>query len=204
VRLIVIDDLKRFNNYSSEGEWKNFYLIKGLKDLAREINVPIVVMTGMKSGSELKSVDRTLSLSDIYDDEDGTHGLETKPHTTLLYGLHDNDSIFKMSKYILENAKYDDCEIKTPSLFENEKYDVLKFDVDGSFLYKINKELSKLPHTTDYPDYHPHLTIGYLKPGCGKKYVKIIKEKYKDEIILTPKHAVYSYPDRKIVKIEIN
>jgi replicative DNA helicase len=70
MRLIAIDDLKRFNNYSSEGEWKNFYLIKGLKDLAREINVPIVVMTGMKSGSELKSVDRTLSLSDIYDDEE--------------------------------------------------------------------------------------------------------------------------------------
>lgn len=153
---------------------------------------------------EMKNIHKLIEVDDIYNDEDNKHGLEDEPHTTLLYGLHDNESIFKMSKYILENADYDDCEIKDASLFENEKYDVLKFDVKGRFLFKINKELSKLPHTTDYPDYHPHLTIGYLKPGCGKKYVKLIKEKYKKEIILTPKHAVYSYPDRKTVKIKIN
>jgi hypothetical protein len=49
--------------------------------------------------------------------------------------------------------------------FENELYDVLKFDVKREkSLFDCNKDLMKFPHTTDYPDYHPHLTISYLKP----------------------------------------
>lgn len=107
---------------------------------------------------------------DVYDDEPG-HGLELEPHVTVLYGLHTE----KFSD-ILTNVSLKPCKFsfKNISLFQNEKYDVLKFDVKSSDLISLNKEVaSNLSHTTSYPNYHPHCTIAYLKPGTGKKYLKI-------------------------------
>lgn len=31
----------------------------------------------------------------------------------------------------------------------------------------------KLEFTNSYPDYIPHMTVAYLKPGMGKKYTKL-------------------------------
>jgi hypothetical protein len=68
---------------------------------------------------------------------------------------------------------------------------VLKLDVDCDVLHKVNKELSKLPHTTEYPNYKPHVTIAYLKPGLGKKYLNIgLKDLYAKPIGIE-----YSLPD---------
>lgn len=126
---------------------------------------------------------------DIYDGD--STGLEREPHVTLLYGLHsdeikDDDVINASIKGIQSMG------LGNPSLFENEKYDVLKFDVEAPFLIDINKELSKLPHTTDFPDYHPHCTIAYLKPGKGKKYTKQFKGRIYE---VFPTKVVYSKPD---------
>jgi 2'-5' RNA ligase len=87
-------------------------------------------------------------------------------------------------------------------LFENEKYDVLKFDVNGENLHACNKALKQHPHTNNFPDYHPHMTIGYLKPRMGKKYTKMLKGQ---EFELIPTHAIYSEPDgtKSKIKIEI-
>jgi hypothetical protein len=52
--------------------------------------------------------------------------------------------------------------------------------------------LVKLPHTTDYPDYHPHSTIAYLKKGKGEKYTDKLKGA---EYIVNPSKIVYSKPD---------
>ncbi len=50
--------------------------------------------------------------------------------------------------------------------------DVLKLDVQSEGLASLNRLLSeKLEHTDTYPTYFPHLTIAYLKPGLGQKYV---------------------------------
>jgi len=118
-------------------------------------------------------------------------GLETEPHVTLLYGLHsdeiDDDKVLDVSSKGIMSIG-----LGNVSLFENEKYDVLKFDVEAPFLYDINKELSKLPHTTDFPDYHPHCTIAYLKSGTGKKYVKLFKNRIYE---VFPTKVVYSKPD---------
>ena len=60
--------------------------------------------------------------------------------------------------------KEDVYKIHDESLFENPKYDVLKFDVISPLLNKINKKLTKeLPYTSDFPDYHAHCTIAYIK-----------------------------------------
>jgi 2'-5' RNA ligase len=87
------------------------------------------------------------------------------------------------------------------SLFENAKYDVLKFDVENPVLAEINTELSKLPHTTNFPDYHPHATIGYLKPGTGKKYVDLFNGDRHD---VSAHKIVYSKPDDSRIEEEWN
>jgi hypothetical protein len=149
---------------------------------------------------ELKKIHDLIDQEDIYiDKEDDSFGLELEPHTTFLYGLHDGVSTEEVEKVLGEHT-YESCKAHKASLFENEKYDVLKFDVEGPELAETNKELKEFPYTSDYPDYHPHLTIGYLKPGTGKKYADELKgEKY----WLTPKYAVYSKIDGTKDKINV-
>ncbi len=133
------------------------------------------------------------------DPKDPTFGLETEPHCTLLYGLHD-DVTTEVVENVMKNYVFGNCTIKNASLFENEKFDVLKFDVEGEGLHDCNKELCKLPHTTDFPDYHPHMTVAYLKPGMGKEYAEMFKDRMHE---LTPKYIVYSKPDGSKDRIEL-
>ena len=66
---------------------------------------------------------------DIYGvkDED-TYGLETESHVTILYGLHSDVSTEKI-KGLVEQITFDKCKIYNPSLFKNDEFDVLKYDV---------------------------------------------------------------------------
>jgi len=50
--------------------------------------------------------------------------------------------------------------------------------------------MAEYPHTTDYPDYHPHMTIAYVKKGMGKKYAEDLKD-----FSITPDKFVYSKID---------
>lgn len=136
------------------------------------------------------------------EDSNGGYGFEDEPHTTLLYGLHKEVTLEDVKK-VLEGFTYTTCKVDNPSLFENEKFDVLKFDVSGDNLHESNAELSKFPHTTSFPDYHPHLTIAYLKPGMGEKYVNMLKKAEVSGYELVPKYAVFSEPDGTKTQINI-
>ena len=142
---------------------------------------------------------------DIYQPSGGGYGLETEPHATLLFGLHDqdieDDDVFK----ICLNEDYDDLSLEKSSLFENKDFDVLKFDVSSNKMHNVNKELRKLPHTNKFDTYHPHATIAYLKPGCGNKYVKDINKMYKKDypIEVVPNEVVYSKPNKKVIRKKI-
>ena len=149
---------------------------------------------------EINKVHDTINTKHLYEEEqDRTYGIEDEPHTTLLYGLHSEVSP-KAIKNVLDSFTFGECTIGNASLFENEKYDVLKFDVSGPNLHEVNKLLTKYPHTTSYPDYHPHLTIAYLQPGMGKQYVDMLRGQ---EYQLVPTHAIYSKPDGDKIKIGI-
>lgn len=154
---------------------------------------------------ELFKIQDGINPKDIYEDpEDDSYGLEDEPHCTLLYGLHEGVQIEDI-KSVLDNHTYSTIKASNISLFENPKYDVLKFDVryptkEGAFLHKTNKDLKQFPYTNEYPDYHPHITIGYLKPGEGKKYVEMFKEQEYD---LLPQYAVYSQTNGDQDKIKI-
>jgi len=147
---------------------------------------------------DMKILHDEIDPKDIYD-EDG-FGLESEPHVTLLYGLH-SDEIKDDDVLDISSKGIQSMGLGNVSLFENEKYDVLKFDVEAPFLYKINKELTKLPHTTDFPDYHPHCTIAYLKPGKGKNYVKTFENRIFE---VFPTKAVYSKPDGSKLEVRFD
>ena len=108
---------------------------------------------------ELKKIQKMIKHNDIYiDEEDDSFGLETEPHVTLLYGLNENVSSENV-KRVLRDIVFGVCDLTNPSVFENEKYEVLKYDIDGDGLHEANLELKKFPYTNDFPEYHPHLTI---------------------------------------------
>lgn len=134
-------------------------------------------------------------------------GIEYEPHCTLLYGLHDGVTLEQVID-VVNKFKFSNLKAFNPSLFENPEFDVFKYDVGyqergGAFLHHCNEKLKELPHTTSYPDYHPHMTIAYLKPGEGKKYVEYFKKYNANEFATTPTHLVYSQPDGTKTKIAI-
>lgn len=107
---------------------------------------------------------------DVYDDEPG-HGIEEEVHTTVLYGIHTE----KFSE-VTESVELKPCSFKIQniSLFKNDKYDVLKFGLTSKDLSYLNKQCCEgLDYTNSYPDYKPHITLAYLKPGMGKVYSKL-------------------------------
>jgi 2'-5' RNA ligase len=144
----------------------------------------------------IKEIQKGIDPEDLYEEEgDRTFGLEDEHHTTLLYGIHDDVDDNEVMK--ISTQEIPPLLLHNVSAFENEKYDVLKLDVECDKLHDINKELCKLPHTNGFPDYHPHATIGYLKPGTAKKYI----EKYKDtKETVTPKEIVYSKPSGEKIR----
>lgn len=142
----------------------------------------------------------TIDEDDIYNNEENEYGLEIEPHVTLLYGLHE-DVNEDLVIDILKLFKTIDVTFENISLFENEKYDVLKFDVDTETLATINTLLKDtFDHTETFPDYHPHVTLAYLKPGTGKKYITEI-----EDIITKPiDYFVYSMANGKKIAVHEN
>jgi 2'-5' RNA ligase len=154
----------------------------------------------------LKGIQDLIKEEDLYTESgDRSYGLEDEPHVTILYGLHEEvskDDVFDL----LKPYRCEDLLLTKISAFENSKYDVLKFDVEDavrglSYLHKMNKALAALPHTTDFPDYHPHSTIAYLKTGKAKEYIEQLKG---TQHIVKPRSFVYSLPSNDKITAGIN
>lgn len=156
---------------------------------------------------ELAKLQKQIDPQDIYKGEEGSdrsYGMEDNPHVTLLYGLHEEVTLDQV-KNVLDGITFSNCKLFNISKFDNPLYDVLKFDVGyptkgEAFLTKANKELKQFPNTNDYPKYHAHSTVGYLKKGTANKYIKMMKDQ---EYVVTPDYAVYSVPDGTEHKIKI-
>ena len=152
----------------------------------------------------LFKVQDAIDPKDLYEDpDDDSYGFDDEPHVTLLFGLH-KEVTDEEVKDIVSSFVYRPIKLTKLSIFENPDYDVLKFDVSrsggGEILYKANKELRKLPYTSNFPDYHPHMTVGYLKKGTGKKWAEKIDT---GEFTITPNFVTFSKPDSTKSKFKI-
>ena len=102
----------------------------------------------------------------------GPEGLETDSHITAKYGLHFQTPTVRL-RQALRSFGPVHAVLGQTSLFENDDADVLKVNVDSPDLRRLNRLISNMMPTKDtHPNYIPHLTIAYLKPGRGKKYEK--------------------------------
>ena len=137
---------------------------------------------------------------DIYN-YDGKFGREDDIHVTVLYGLHDATS--ENAEEVLQDERPVELELgKVTAFTNNPKFDVIKIDIISPDLHRINKKLkSNLEYTTDYPQYHPHATIAYVKKGKGEKYET--GDAFACERI-TCREIVFSSKTGKKDKIELN
>lgn len=118
----------------------------------------------------------------------------SESHVTILYGLH-SDIPDEEIEELVDNMTAPELTLKKITIFDNadKGFDVVKFDVKSPDLNKMNKAFAEKPHTTDFPDYHAHVTISYVKAGTGKKYIETLSKD--DELVLKPTKVVYSKAD---------
>jgi hypothetical protein len=100
------------------------------------------------------------------DPNDPTYGYDEEPHVTLKYGFIP-DLQRKDIASILKGVKPFDIILHSLSQFNNEKYDVVKFDVDKNnpTLMELRKRCDQYPNEDSYPEYHPHMTLAYVQKG---------------------------------------
>lgn len=154
---------------------------------------------------ELEGWDRLISKikeEDLYDDGSGKFGREYEPHTTILYGFHDEVKEEDFYPIIEKHATNLELKGTKISLFENEKFDVVKIEIEPTEeLLALRNAVMKLPHTLTYKDFKPHMTLAYVKSGMGKKYVMDFKGKH---LKLKSDKLVFSTKDMNKTEFNLN
>lgn len=105
----------------------------------------------------------------IPDDQLASDGRETEPHVTIKYGIGADDP--EAVRAIVEASPPIKVVFGAASVFANDEYDVLKFDVWSDGLSRLNDAIDRaVPHVDTHDWYQPHATVAYLKPGTGQLY----------------------------------
>ena len=111
--------------------------------------------------SRIREFGESIPDADIYDDGSGEYGREKEVHCTVKYGLHTDDP--KEVSAVLSQEPPAIIRLGGMSAFHNDKYVVLKLDVQSPDLHRLNGMISrKLECTDSFPNYHPHVTVAYL------------------------------------------
>lgn len=149
-----------------------------------------------------KMVDKLIDDKDVYDNDEKEFGKEYNPHLTLIWGF-DNTINHEMVKQYLMPTHYIKVYFYEIDAFKNDEYDVLKINCKSRALDSMNKALAHyFPDNLEqtYPDYKPHMTISYLKPGLSKKYLKKLSKPF----TLVPEKYKYSYADGQTEYFDID
>lgn len=136
-----------------------------------------------------------ISDENLYIDEN--KGRETKPHVTILYGLHINDPK-EMKEFI--NEKPFSIKLGNISKFECLHYDVIKIDVTSQELMKLNKKIASNFDVTSKHEYSPHLTIAYIKKGTCNE---LVGDNTFKNIIIKVNDIYFCDKDRNHTKIKL-
>ena len=123
---------------------------------------------------------------------DDSFGLEDNPHVTVLYGIHEDEIDPEVIYDVIQNEMGPlTVTIDEIGIFPGEEYDVVKYEVPVTDELKNYREKfeKNYPNTQTFPEYHPHMTLAYVKPGEGKKYAKKLDEPFD----VTFNKGVYSW-----------
>jgi hypothetical protein len=130
------------------------------------------VMVRVPHFPELMEFIKAIPEDYIYvDEEDDIKGREDDPHITVLYGV-ENGGKDQVKKLIGQIETPLSASLGVVSKFRNEKFDVLKIEVKSEDLHELNGLIKdNVNWKNSYTDYHPHVTIAYLKKGKGDEFV---------------------------------
>lgn len=113
-------------------------------------------------------------------DETHVRDVPENLHVTLLYGITEPvapqqaPAWWKLSHTFnrISDLAPETLNIDTrPSLFRNDNFDVLKFDVYNMALPEIHSFLRDRFETEVEFGYRAHMTAAYLQPGTGRQYL---------------------------------
>ena len=91
-------------------------------------------------------------------------------HITVAFGININTDINLIKEIVRNRPSY--FQITELSLFENDNFDIIKFDVMSSDLRILNHIIkSKMEVKSLYNEYHPHLTVAYVPKGMGVELI---------------------------------
>jgi 2'-5' RNA ligase len=122
---------------------------------------------------KLSAIGGTIPKDDLAED-----GLETDPHVTVKYGLTGDDLATVKEALASEMpVRFTMGMLQIFRATDERNSDVLVADVYSDDLRRLNQEISNaVPHIDTHPNYQPHATIAYLKPGKGEAYA------YRDDL----------------------
>lgn len=97
-------------------------------------------------------------------------GREDEIHVTILYGL--NEEHPDLIKSVLEKEGPLHIRLGQVVVFTSPyDFDVVVIEVISEDLRRLNEKLkSRVPHSSPYSIYNPHITIAYVKEGRGWKH----------------------------------
>lgn len=128
-----------------------------------------VPLSEADSGRVMAAAKSIIAPEDLHQEK----GLEDRPHITVKYGLHSADVDAVRNLVAGEppaRAKVTGIEIFQPA---DKDYDVVVGRVDSADLVRLNAKIKEsLPNTDTFPTYRPHITLGYVNRGMGKKYAE--------------------------------
>lgn len=113
-----------------------------------------------------KIIPADILYTEINDDSYGYTDIDV--HTTVKYG-YEPDLTRKNLATILTGTKPFNIILKGISLFQNDAFDVVKWDVESPVLNQLRQKADVYKNQDKFPDYHPHMTLGYVKPGTFSK-----------------------------------
>jgi hypothetical protein len=141
--------------------------------------VPPSIGDIMLEWSQLNIPDKVL----YTEDDDDSYGRETEAHVTVKYGFVSTYLPEKVYSIVHTTSPFP-VTIESVSLFENDKYDVVKCGVQSEGLMTLNRRISESVKTEDtYPEYKPHMTLAYVKKGTCSHLVGKTLQKDKLEFM---------------------
>jgi 2'-5' RNA ligase len=141
-------------------------------------------------------VSDVIAAADVYlkpeEPDSHTQGFvsEQTPHVTLLYGLMNHGPIIKshVGQMLAGWPVPDEITIEEVTFFYGDPNEpnvvvVAKVQVTDELL-EANARLRMLPHIDTFPEYHPHITLAYLKDSAEfESYVEQLNEKLSGQTV---------------------
>ena len=163
------------------------------------------LMVNYQLSEAIKEIQDKIDDNDLYVEENAptgfSYGKETEPHVTLAV-LRGNVKLDNVKPLLcpLENYK---VKLINLSIFNDkhndERFDVLKCDVECDALYSTNDAISRKFSVNKRHDgeFNPHITVAYLKKGKGKEYEQKLAEQFPESVTLEPIHFIFRKDDNR-------